>query len=151
MPWFTAEQKAEIDHVFAFYDYEKDGEIPVKRIGIVLRSLGVPVPQGILNEKIKVLKANGKSTVDKARIEEMAIEFMKFKKTSGELVESFKCIAVDGGKSGKIEPSRLRAILRNVGEKFSKEMMESMIKDMAEQTDSVGLIDYQAFSKRLAS
>ena len=75
---------------------------------------------------------------------------MKYKKSHADLVKSFERIAVDGGKSEKITPSRLRAILRNVGEKFSKEMMESMIKDTAEQTDSLGLIDYDAFSKKLA-
>jgi len=150
MPWFSAEQKAQIDHVFAFYDHEKNGTVPVQSIGEVLRSIGVPVPDGQLKEKVKILMANGKRTVDKSIVEEMAIEFMEYKKSEKALVEAFKRIATDGGKSGKITPSRLRTIMKFAGEKFSDDLIESMIKDTAEQTDSFGMIDYGAISKKLS-
>ena len=113
--------------------------------------MGVPVPDAVLRKRINFLKANGKISVDKDRIEKLAVEFMEYKKSRKDLIESFKRIANDGGVSGKITPSRLINLLSNVGEKFSKEMMESMIKDTAEQTDSSGHIDYQALARKMVA
>ena len=115
----------------------------------VLRALGVPVTESTLKEKIKTLQAKGKRTVTKDSVSEIANEFIGLKKNQNALIESFRKFSNDR-EGNKITATRLTNIMRNVGERMPEHLVNCMIKDTAEQTDSTGLIDYAAFSKKLA-
>jgi len=142
----TEQQIAEFKEAFALFDKDGDGQITVKELGTVMKSLGLNPSESELQDMLNEVDADGSG----------AIEFNEFltmmaRKGAGsdpekELREAFKVFDRDG--TGTISRDELRHVMKSLGENLTEDEIDEMLK-MADK-DGDGTIDYSEFAEIMA-
>lgn len=116
--------------------------------------MGVPATEEALDAKVKTMMAKGKKTLTLDDVKDIASDMMALKKSEKELSADFEKFAQNEGipgMEGKITAVRLTNVMKYVGERMPERLVNSMIQDTAELTNSSGYIDFRGFSETLAA
>lgn len=141
----SEEQKAECKQVFDLFDDDKDGVIPLKDFGDVIRSLGCALSESEVNQIVEETDKDGNGTID---YNEFQSQFEKnFTKVTSEedLLEAFRTFDADG--NGVISRDELMKIMTTMGESLTKEEAQEIID--AADIDKDGFVNYQEFVKMM--
>ncbi|KAK3599650.1 hypothetical protein CHS0354_029111 [Potamilus streckersoni] len=141
----TDEQIAELREAFSLFDKDGDGDISVKELGSVMRSLGQNPSDKELEEMIKEVDVDGNGTIDFDEFLHMMGRKMKVTDTEDEIKEAFKVF--DKDNNGLISPSELKSVMVNLGERLTDEEVDEMIKEA--DVDGDGYINYEEFLRIL--
>jgi len=144
----TEDQIEQIERAFSRFDRFGDGTIPKHQLGDVLRSLG----QALSEEEIREILLEEVDIDDTGMItfqELLSVMARRAKDAQAEqeLVEAFKLL--DHSKSGYIKIEALRCVLTSIGESFTDEEVDDMLKDAKLNKD--GGINYAVFAKAMVS
>ena len=142
----SKEQIAEFREAFDIFDYDGDGCITIKELGIVMRSLGQNISEKELIEMIIELDENGDGVIEFKEFLFLMTRKMKKALTENEFLEAFKDFDKDG--NGLISSHEFRIVMTRLGHNLSEEQIEEMIREADEDYD--GFINYEEFSKMLS-
>jgi calmodulin len=142
----SKEQIAEFREAFEIFDYDGDGCITIKELGIVMRSLGQNISETELIEMITELDENGDGVIEFKEFLFLMTRKMKKAPTEHEFLAAFKDFDKDG--NGLISSHEFRIVMTRLGHNLSEEQVEEMIREADEDND--GLINYEEFSKMLS-
>lgn len=134
-------QIAELREAFSLFDKDGDGDISVKELGTVMRSLGQNPSDQELDEMIREVDVDGNGTIDFEEFLQMMARKMKETDTEQEIREAFSIF--DRDSNGYITASELKYVMSNLGEKLTDEEVEEMIKEA--DIDGDGMINYDEF------
>ncbi|KAI8521076.1 calmodulin-like 3 [Branchiostoma belcheri] len=136
----TEEQIAEFREAFNLFDKDGGGDISVKELGSVMRSLGQNPTEQELQDMVRSVDQDGNGTIDFNEFLQMMQKAMKSDVDSeAELKEAFRVFDKDG--NGFISSEELRHVMTNLGEKLTDEEVEEMID--AADINGDGQIDYE--------
>ncbi|XP_078659449.1 calmodulin-alpha-like isoform X2 [Branchiostoma floridae x Branchiostoma belcheri] len=139
----TEEQIAEFREAFNLFDKDGGGDISVKELGSVMRSLGQNPTEQELQDMVRSVDQDGNGTIDFNEFLQMMQKAMKSDVDSeAELKEAFRVFDKDG--NGFISSEELRHVMTNLGEKLTDEEVEEMID--AADINGDGQIDYEEFA-----
>merc|ERR1712017_32397 len=141
----TDEQIAEFKEAFSLFDKDGDGTVTTKELGTVMRSLGQNPTEAELQDMINEVDADGNGTWDFPEFLSLMARKMKDTDTEEELIEAFKVFDRDG--NGFISAAELRHVMTNLGEKFTDEEVDEMIREA--DVDGDGQINYEEFVKMM--
>ncbi|KAF4120171.1 calmodulin [Geosmithia morbida] len=136
----TEQQIAELKEAFALFDKDGDGEITVKELGTVMKSLGLEPSESELQDMLNEVDADGSEFL-----------VMMARKGAGgdpekELREAFRVFDRDG--TGTISRDELRAVMKSLGEDLTEAEIDEML-NLADK-DGNGSIDYAEFAEIMA-
>jgi len=141
----TKEQEEEFREAFTLFDKDGDGNITVKELGTVVRSLGQSPTEAELKEMIAEVDKDGNGTIDFQEFLDLMSRHMRQADTEEEIREAFKVFDKDG--NGYISAAELRHVMTSLGEKLTDEEVDEMIREA--DTDGDGQINYQEFVKMM--
>ncbi|KAL3873879.1 hypothetical protein ACJMK2_036962 [Sinanodonta woodiana] len=141
----TDEQIAELREAFSLFDKDGDGDISVKELGSVMKSLGQNPSEKELEDMIREVDVDGNGTIDFDEFLQMMGRKMKETDTEEEIKEAFKLF--DKDNNGLISPSELKSVMVNLGERLTDEEVDEMIKEA--DLDGDGYINYEEFLRIL--
>jgi calmodulin len=104
-----------------------DGTIATSQLGLVMRSLGCNPTDAELQDMINEVDADGNGSMNFPEFLSLMSRKMKDTDKEEELAEAFAVFDMDG--SGFIDPSALRHIMCNLGEKLTDEEVDEMIRE----------------------
>ena len=142
----TKEQIAEFREAFQIFDYDGDGCITIKELGIVLRSLGQNISETELIEMVTELDENGDGVIEFKEFLILMTRKMNKAPSEHEFLEAFKDFDKDG--NGLISSHEFRIVMTRLGHNLSEEQIEEMIREADEDND--GFINYEEFSKMIS-
>ena len=123
----SEEEKKDFQLAFNLFDKERTGQIAPKTLGSIMRSLGQNPTESELQEMVNEVDVDGNGTID---FDEFLIIMAKTPKdndSEDKLIEAFKVF--DPETTGELNVPQLRDILANLGQKFSEEDINQLIKD----------------------
>lgn len=139
----TPEQLEELKEAFAIYDLNGDGIITTRELGSVMRALGLnPTEAEILNF-IKEMDTDNDGSINFQEFSIMMADKMKNIDTEEDIIEAFKVFDME--KKGYITVHELRHIMTNLGEKFTEQEVNDMMREA--DGDGDGKINYADFVK----
>ena len=121
------EQIAEFKEAFSLFDTDGDGTVTTEELGTVMRSLGQNPTEAELEDVINEVDADGNGTIDFPEFLSLMARKMKDTDTEEELGEAFKVFDRDG--NGFTSATELRHVMTNLGEKFTDEEVDEMIRE----------------------
>ncbi|EME27820.1 calmodulin isoform 2 [Galdieria sulphuraria] len=145
----TKEQEEEFREAFTLFDKDGDGNITVKELGTVVRSLGQSPTEAELREMIAEVDKDGNGTIDFQEFLDLMSRHMRQADTEEEIREAFKVfdkVCVQDG-NGYISAAELRHVMTSLGEKLTDEEVDEMIREA--DMDGDGQINYQEFVKMM--
>ena len=98
-----------------------------KNLETVMRSLGQNLTEAELQDMINEVDVDGHGTIDFSEFLSLVARKTKDTDTEEELVEAFKVFDRDG--NGFISAAELRHVMMNLGEKFTDEEVDEMIRE----------------------
>ena len=132
---------------FNLFDKDSSGTIPTKELGTVMRNLGQNPSEEELKQLIREVDLNGDGTIDFKEFLCLMIKKMDDTDIDNELNEAFRHFYMD--RDGYITSHELRTGMMNIGEEYTPEEAEEMIKEGDLNND--GKIDYDEFMKIVLS
>jgi len=138
---FSAEMVENFKEAFSLFDKEHKSVIDVKALGRVMRAVGLDPSDNELKNMITEVDGSGKNAVDFA-------EFMKMMSKGGadtakEIKEAFAIFNASG--SGAITKPELKMIMDKLGEKYSENDLDEMIKVI--DSSKSGKVSFKDFEK----
>ncbi|XP_070538787.1 calmodulin-like isoform X1 [Ptychodera flava] len=144
----TDEQRDDLKEAFTLFDKDGDGNITVKELGIVMRSLGQYPTEAELQDIVNEVDADGDGTIDfEEFLDMMARRSRRFKDVDPvrELRETFRVFDTDG--DGYITNDELRHIMKGLGVILTEAEAAEMIKEA--DADGDGMVSFQDFVKMM--
>ena len=132
---------------FNLFDKDSSGTITTKELGTVMRNLGQNPSEEELKQLIREVDLNGDGTIDFKEFLCLMVKKMDDSDIDQELQDAFKFF--DGDKDGYITSLELRNAMNNLGDEYTPEEAEEMIKEGDLNND--GKIDYDEFMKIVLS
>lgn len=132
--------------LFLYIDKDGDGTITTKELGTVMRSLGQTVTEAQLRDMINEVDSDGNGLVDFPEFLTMMSRKMKDTDPEDEILEAFKVFDKDG--NGFISAAELKHIMAKLGEKYTDEEIDEMIRET--DIDGDGQINYEEFVKMMS-
>ena len=143
----TDETINQFHYLFDLFDKDSSGTITTKELGTVMRNLGQNPSEEELKQLIREVDLNGDGTIDFKEFLCLMIKKMNDTDIDKELHEAFDYFDMD--RDGYITPHELRTGMMNIGEEYTPEEAEEMIKEGDLNND--GKIDYDEFMKIVLS
>ena len=143
----TDEEINKFKFFFDLFDKDSSGTITTKELGTVMRNLGQNPSEEELNKLIREVDLNGDGTIDFKEFLCLMVKKMDDSDIDQELQDAFKFF--DGDKDGYITSLELRNAMNNLGDEYTPEEAEEMIKEG--DLDNDGRIDYDEFMKLVLS
>ena len=137
----SEEQCAEFKEAFAIFDKDGDGTITIKDLGVVMRSLGQNPTESELQDMINEVDESGDGELDFPEFLLLMSNRMKDNGSEDELVEAFKVFDRDG--DGSVSVDELMTIMTMLGERLTREEVETMIRDADKDED--GELNFEEF------
>ncbi|ESQ42143.1 hypothetical protein EUTSA_v10014926mg [Eutrema salsugineum] len=135
---------SEFKETFSLFDKDGDGFISMKELGTVMASSGQNPTEAELQDMINEVDADGNGKIDFPEFLNLMARKMKDTTDSEEeLKEAFK--AFDKDQNGFISAADLRHVMTNLGENFTDEVVDEMIRKAG--VDGDGQIKYDDFVK----
>ena len=132
---------------FDLFDKDSSGTITTKELGTVMRNLGQNPSEEELKQLIREVDLNGDGTIDFKEFLCLMVKKMDDSDIDQELQDAFKFF--DGDKDGYITSLELRNAMNNLGDEYTPEEAEEMIKEG--DLDNDGKVDYDEFMKIVLS
>ena len=132
---------------FNLFDKDSSGTITTKELGTVMRNLGQNPSEEELKQLIREVDLNGDGTIDFKEFLCLMVKKMDDSDIDQELQDAFKFF--DGDKDGYITSLELRNGMNNLGDEYTPEEAEEMIKEG--DLDNDGKINYDEFMKIILS
>ena len=101
--------------------------VATEELGTVMRSFGQNLTEAELEDMINEVDADGDGTIDFPELLSLTTRKMKDTDTKEELGEAFKVFDRDG--DGFTSVTELRHVITNLGEKFTDEEVDEMIRE----------------------
>jgi Ca2+-binding EF-hand superfamily protein len=142
------EQIAILRNAFNSFDREKSGSISTETVAEILRLMGQPFNQKILEELIEEVDEDKSGRLE---FEEFIILAAKFiveeddEAMQKELREAFRLYDKDG--NGFIPTSCLREILRELDDQLTDKELDMMIEEI--DSDGSGTVDFDEFMEMM--
>ena len=143
----TEETINQFHYFFDLFDKDSSGTITTKELGTIMRNLGQNPSEEELKQMIREVDLNGDGTIDFKEFLCLMLKKMDDSDIDNELETAFKAFDLD--KDGYITPHELRNGMLNLGEEYTPEEAEEMIKEG--DLDNDGRIDYEEFMKIVLS
>ena len=143
----TDETINQFHYLFDLFDKDSSGTITTKELGTVMRNLGQNPSEEELKQLIREVDLNGDGTIDFKEFLCLMVKKMDDSDIDQELQDAFKFF--DGDKDGYITSLELRNAMNNLGDEYTPEEAEEMIKEG--DLDNDGRIDYDEFMKLVLS
>ncbi|CAF4719383.1 unnamed protein product [Rotaria sp. Silwood1] len=135
---FTDEQIQEFRQAFLLYDKDSDGAISPKVLGNVMRTLGQNPTEDELKGLINEFDCEGKGLIDFDEFLQMMAKRANEYSEEDELREAFRVFDKNG--HGFIKVAELRHIMTNLGEQFSDNEVDEILREI--DTSGNGIIRY---------
>ena len=132
---------------FNLFDKDSSGTITTKELGTVMRNLGQNPSEEELKQLIREVDLNGDGTIDFKEFLCLMVKKMDDSDIDQELQDAFKFF--DGDKDGYITSLELRNAMNNLGDEYTPEEAEEMIKEG--DLDNDGKISFDEFMKIVLS
>ena len=143
----TDETINQFHYLFDLFDKDSSGTITTKELGTVMRNLGQNPSEEELKQLIREVDLNGDGTIDFKEFLCLMVKKMDDSDIDQELQDAFKFF--DGDKDGYITSLELRNAMNNLGDEYTPEEAEEMIKEG--DLDNDGKINYDEFMKIILS
>ena len=143
----TDETINQFHYLFDLFDKDSSGTITTKELGTVMRNLGQNPSEEELKQLIREVDLNGDGTIDFKEFLCLMVKKMDDSDIDQELQDAFKFF--DGDKDGYITSLELRNAMNNLGDEYSPEEAEEMIKEG--DLDNDGKISFDEFMKIVLS
>ena len=143
----TDETINQFHYLFDFFDKDFSGTITTKELGTVMRNLGQNPSEEELKQLIREVDLNGDGTIDFKEFLCLMVKKMDDSDIDQELQDAFKFF--DGDKDGYITSLELRNAMNNLGDEYTPEEAEEMIKEG--DLDNDGKISFDEFMKIVLS
>ena len=143
----TDETINQFHYLFDLFDKDSSGTITTKELGTVMRNLGQNPSEEELKQLIREVDLNGDGTIDFKEFLCLMVKKMDDSDIDQELQDAFKFF--DGDKDGYITSLELRNAMNNLGEEYTPEEAEEMIKEG--DLDNDGKISFDEFMKIVLS
>eukprot|EP01056_Protomagalhaensia_sp_Gyna25_P003532 Protomagalhaensia_sp_Gyna_25__3531@NODE_3174_length_696_cov_340_916286_g2656_i0_p1_GENE_NODE_3174_length_696_cov_340_916286_g2656_i0NODE_3174_length_696_cov_340_916286_g2656_i0_p1_ORF_typecomplete_len161_score38_34EFhand_7/PF13499_6/2_8e10EFhand_7/PF13499_6/3_3e18EFhand_8/PF13833_6/0_017EFhand_8/PF13833_6/0_013EFhand_8/PF13833_6/0_4EFhand_8/PF13833_6/2_1e16EFhand_11/PF08976_11/0_002EFhand_11/PF08976_11/9_2e15EFhand_6/PF13405_6/4_6e07EFhand_6/PF13405_6/1_1e05EFhand_6/PF13405_6/0_021EFhand_1/PF000 len=140
----TQSQIATIKEVFALFDRDGDGFIPMKDLANVIRATGTNPSEKEIDE---MLAGKADTQFSYKDFEAMVLPRLQGKDVVAELTAAFK--PFDRKNTGHISSAELRSVMTSLGERLSKEEVEKMIHEV--DPNNTGKISYDEFIRVLTN
>ena len=143
----TDETINQFHYLFDLFDKDSSGTITTKELGTVMRNLGQNPSEEELKQLIREVDLNGDGTIDFKEFLCLMVKKMDDSDINQELQDAFKFF--DGDKDGYITSLELRNAMNNLGDEYTPEEAEEMIKEG--DLDNDGKISFDEFMKIVLS
>ena len=143
----TDETINQFHYLFELFDKDSSGTITTKELGTVMRNLGQNPSEEELKQLIREVDLNGDGTIDFKEFLCLMVKKMDDSDIDQELQDAFKFF--DGDKDGYITSRELRNAMNNLGDEYTPEEAEEMIKEG--DLDNDGKISFDEFMKIVLS
>ena len=143
----TEETINQFHYLFDLFDKDSSGTITTKELGTVMRNLGQNPSEEELKQLIREVDLNGDGTIDFKEFLCLMVKKMDDSDIDQELQDAFKFF--DGDKDGYITSLELRNAMNNLGDEYTPEEAEEMIKEG--DLDNDGKISFDEFMKIVLS
>ena len=143
----TDETINQFHYLFDLFDKDSSGTITTKELGTVMRNLGQNPSEEELKQLIREVDLNGDGTIDFKEFLCLMVKKMDDTDIDLELQDAFKFLDMD--KDGYITSLELRNGMNNLGDEYTPEEAEEMIKEG--DLDNDGKINYDEFMKIILS
>ena len=143
----TDETINQFHYLFDLFDKDSSGTITTKELGTVMRNLGQNPSEEELKQLIREVDLNGDGTIDFKEFLCLMVKKMDDSDIDQELQDAFKFF--DGDKDGYITSLELRNAMNNLGDEYTPEEAEEMIKEGDLYND--GKISFDEFMKIVLS
>ena len=143
----TDETINQFHYLFDLFDKDSSGTITTKELGTVMRNLGQNPSEEELKQLIREVDLNGDGTIDFKEFLCLMVKKMDDSDIDQELQDAFKFF--DGDKDGYITSLELRNAMNNLGDEYTPEEAEEMIKEG--DLDNDGKISFDEFMKIVLS
>ena len=145
MTEISEEKKIECKEVFDLLDKEKNGSIFKEQLGDLMRALGTNPTEFEIEEMIREVHLNSSGKIEFNEFLELFSKKLKDPDTEEDLLEAFKVF--DKNNDGHILSEELKYLIMNLGEKFTEEEADQMIR--AADVHSEGKVNYNEFIKMI--
>mmetsp|Transcript_60896 Transcript_60896/g.122057 ORF Transcript_60896/g.122057 Transcript_60896/m.122057 type:complete len:154 (-) Transcript_60896:241-702(-) len=142
----TEIQVTEFKEAFDLFDSDGNGTISTKDLQTLMRALGQTPSDTEYADMIAMVDADGNGTIDFYEFLNLMSKKMKGSDLEEELTVAFRVFDRDG--NGYINSHELRSVMTNIGEKFTDDEVEELVRSA--DVDSDGQISYEEFVKLMA-
>jgi len=133
----------EITEAFNLFDKDCDGNIDIKELGTVMRTLGYDPNKEELDDIIKTFDVDESGTIDKEEFINLLTTKMKEQKDDKDLMEIFNMF--DKDRDGLINEGDINYIIEEIGEDIQPDIIKELINMGDEDKD--GNINFIEFKK----
>ncbi len=143
----SEEEIAEFKEAFSLFDKDGDGGITTKELGTVMRSVGQNPTEAELADMIFEVDQDRSSTIDFPEFLTLMARKMNDTDSEEEIQEAFRVF--DKDSTGFISTAELGHVLTDLGEMYTDEQLDEMIREADVDGDAV--INYEEFVKMMMS
>ncbi len=143
MTELSEELIAELKEAFSLFDKDADNKIKTSELPLVVRALHQNPTEAELEEMIKEVDPEDTKQIHFSDFVALILKKWKDVDPEEELFEAFQVF--DKDKTGFIASAELKHMLSNMGEKFTEEEAEDLIR--RGNPDETGQIAYEPFIK----
>eukprot|EP01015_Nassula_variabilis_P000838 TRINITY_DN10464_c0_g1_i3.p3 TRINITY_DN10464_c0_g1~~TRINITY_DN10464_c0_g1_i3.p3 ORF type:complete len:165 (-),score=55.12 TRINITY_DN10464_c0_g1_i3:85-579(-) len=136
---------AEIKEAFSFFDKDGDGIVSTNNMGLLVRSLNQNPTNDEIENMIKDADPENTGKMDFPEFLRIMEKNMKDVDAEEELLDAFKIF--DPGNKGFMDSAELRVIVTKMGEQFTEEEAEQMIREA--DPENTGRVSYDDFIQKL--
>lgn len=145
--YLSTRQLQELKELFDLFDADHDKKLTTRELGTIMRGLGQKPSEIELQEIVNEVDLEGSGKIDFKEFIRIMIRKMKDTDLDQEIKDTFKVMDVDANSN--IGISDLKTIVKNLGENYSKDEIEEMIKEC--DIDSDKQISYEEFIRVMMS
>lgn len=141
-PDIPEERLAEFKDAFDMYDKDKSGNISVKELCQLFKTLGHSIPETEIRDLVDSVDTSGKGEITFDEFVTLLLKVESQNETEEEeVIRAFKVFDRDG--NGSLSCAEFKHILTNLGDKFTEAEVEEIFKEA--DLDGDGQIDYYEF------